>query len=575
VVPACLVAAHAGNVADAAHDSGVARAMGLVGQPWRGLDVVAASMLAWLPLGTRALRAELGEGLVVALAGIALYRLALGLVARCAAGPRLGPAIAGIATLAALCSPAWQTEAASVGGSALGALLVLLPVSIAAGGSDDREPVRWRLCVLALAMALGFEPLVGACALLAVAVFVAVNAETRHAFPAACRTDARGLGACLLAGLVPLLLAVARTRASGVPLGQAFTDGWAGEAAASSTGSPVAFVRAELGTAVVAMAIGGVVLMALVSRARPVGAALLALVVVGLACGWVGAPLGPTRFGAPVLAAMAATYALTAVTMHSLVRAIAEARVPMARASAVMVIVLELVLPVDAADEALLRTLPRASGAASLWDDLTWGTLPPRTVALVPDIRLWSRAAAAQASGSLRGDIAVVPTHARGSAVERALAEDAALVPLWRDLELQGSPSEASLSSLAAARPLVTAYEPRWGRALGRHLVPVALLDRFEPEPRGASDRRRALDAFASRRERLTRVVGKDPELARAAAYLLRARALDVAASGDRDLVGRAVEDLHAFAPEDPVGTAIVARVVLGHGVAKVDDLRP
>jgi hypothetical protein len=196
-------------------------------------------------------------------------------------------------------------------------------------------------------------------------------------------------------------------------------------------------------------------------------------------------------------------------------------------------------------------------------------------VVLVTDARLAARAAAARASGSLRGDLAVVPTFARGAPASRVLASDAALVPLWRDLELAGLPSEASLSSLASARPVVMAYEPRWGRVLGKHLVPVALLDRFEPEPRGTSDRRRALEAFARGRERLARVAAKDPELAAAAAYLLRARALDVAASGDRDLVGRAVEDLHAFSPEDPVATAIVARVVLGHGAARLDDLRP
>jgi len=124
-------------------------------------------------------------------------------------------------------------------------------------------------------------------------------------------------------------------------------------------------------------------------------------------------------------------------------------------------------------------------------------------------------------------------------------------------------------------RPLAMAFEPSWGRVLGRHLVPAALLDRFEPEPRGASDRRRALDAFVPKRERLARAASRDPELAQAAAYLLRARALGIAATGDRDLVGRVVEDLHAFAPDDPVATAIVARVVLGKAGTRVEDLRP
>jgi hypothetical protein len=69
------------------------------------------------------------------------------------------------------------------------------------------------------------------------------------------------------------------------------------------------------------------------------------------------------------------------------------------------------------------------------------------------------------------------------------------------------------------------AYELKWGRVLGRHLVPIALLDRFEPEPRGASDRRRALESFAAKRDRLERLTANDPELSAATVYLLRARA--------------------------------------------------
>jgi hypothetical protein len=355
----------------------------------------------------------------------------------------------------------------------------------------------------------------------------------------------------------------------------ALGDAWAGERGASHAGSPAVLLRAELGVVLGALAVGGAVLAALVPRARALGAALLAVVAVGFASGWAGAPLGPTRFGAPVLAATAAACAFAGVAMQAIVRAIADAKLPLARASAAMVLVLELAIPVDSADEALLRTLPRANGATALWDDLAWGELPPRTVVLVTDARLGRRAAAAQATGSLRGDLAVVPAQTRGAVASRVLSEDAALVPLWRDLELAGAPSEASLSSLASVRPLAMAFEPRWGRALGRHLVPVALLDRFEPEPRGASDRKRALDVFAPKRERLARAAGKDPELAESTAYLLRARALDVASSGDRDLVGRTVDDLHAFAPDDPVGTAIVSRVVLGKAGSKVEDLRP
>jgi hypothetical protein len=583
LAPACLAAAHVGNVPDAAHDAGVARALGLAGQTWRGLDVAVGSLLSAVPLGTRAARAALGGALVAGAAGAVLYVLARRVAAACADAPRLGAFAAALATLAAVCAPPWQIEAGAVGGSVTGALLVLAAVAVTAraegraGGlaAADDAGVPWRAAAFVLALAVGHEPLVGATAACACAASVGASAKARGALVRAWSTDARGLVAFLIAGLAPLVLAVARARALGVPLGAAVAESWAGERGASLAGSPAGFVRAELGVVMGAMAIAGAVLATLVARARPLAAGLVVVAVVGGAAGWAGAPLGPTRFGATVLAAQAAAYALAAVTMQTLVRAIAEAKLPMARASAAMVLVLLLAIPVDASDEALLRALPRAGGAAASWDDLAWSALPARSVVLVTDPRLGDRAAAADALGSLRGDVTVVPAFARGQVAARALASDAALVPLWRDLELAGSPGEASLSSLASARPLAMAYEPRWGRVLGKHLVPIALLDRFEPEPRGTSDRRHALDAFGPKRERLARAAAGDPELVRATVYLLRARALDVAASGDRDLVGRAVEDLHAFAREDPVATAIVAREVLGKGAPHMEDLRP
>ena len=58
-------------------------------------------------------------------------------------------------------------------------------------------------------------------------------------------------------------------------------------------------------------------------------------------------------------------------------------------------------------------------------------------------------------------------------------------------------------------------------------------------------------------------------------AYLLRARALVIASSGDRDLVGRAVEDLRTFAPNDRVAAEILARASLAKGTARFDDLLP
>jgi hypothetical protein len=145
----------------------------------------------------------------------------------------------------------------------------------------------------------------------------------------------------------------------------------------------------------------------------------------------------------------------------------------------------------------------------------------------------------------------VLPAFGQGAGGWRPFARDAALVPLWRDLALSGLPTEASLSSLASVLPLAMAYDAKWGRAIGRHLVPLALFDGFEPEPRGASDRRRAFDVYAASRKRLAAALADgEPELAAATIVLLRARALLMAdLAGDRDLAEQAARDVNAFEP--------------------------
>jgi hypothetical protein len=569
--PACLAAVAVNNVAGGAYDAGVARALGLDAQPWHSLDAAAAGVLACLPVGTLTARAAMGGALVLAAAGAVVYVLARALLEACAEAPRLGPMVAVIATWCALLGGAWQLEGAAVGGSTLSAMLAVAPLAALAAGNP------LGLAVFGLAVAFSQDPLAGLCAYVACAAFVLADTEMRSGVLDAWRKDWRALAALKLAGLAPLGLAMARTRAAGVPVMEALMAPYAGERGVSVGGSPWPFVHREIGAVLLAAAVVGTVLALLVPRARATAAALVVMTAAGLACGWLGVPLGPTRFGAPVLAAVACACVLAGVAMQALVRAIAGARVPLAGASAAMVLVLELAAPVDIADEAYDRGSVRLHGAppwldspAATWDDAAWGVLPPRAVVLVTDRTTWRRAAAAEATGALRGDVAVVPTFAHGALAARVLARDGALLPLWRDLELAGAPSEASLSSLAGARPVVMAFAPAWAHVLAKHLVPAGLFDRFEPEPRGTSDRRKGLDWFLPKRERLARSVARahdkrfaDPEIADATAVLLRQRLLDLAASGDRDLVGRGVDDLHAFAPDDSTAVEVVQKMAL------------
>jgi hypothetical protein len=124
---------------------------------------------------------------------------------------------------------------------------------------------------------------------------------------------------------------------------------------------------------------------------------------------------------------------------------------------------------------------------------------------------------------------------------------DPVLVPLWRDLALAAAPTEASLSSLAARYPLFVAVAPPWDAPTSRHVVPFSLLDRFEPEPRGTADRRRALDGFAPACTALAASVAADPDLRDASWRLLASRASVLASAGDHALSDRAAADAAQF----------------------------
>jgi hypothetical protein len=188
------------------------------------------------------------------------------------------------------------------------------------------------------------------------------------------------------------------------------------------------------------------------------------------------------------------------------------------------------------------------------------------------------RVAAARAVAEMRPDVVVVPAFdLRTRLGDRALRAEPKLAPLYRDVALGSAPEELSFAQLADQRPVLASFEPRWDRSLARHLVPLGLTSRFEAEPRGPTDRRKAFEAFTPLKERLVRVcvASEDAELASATAALLRARAIGMAATGDREVLSRALDDLRPFAPDDPTASALVRRMVTSKGALDVQDLEP
>ena len=574
-MPAWAATLHVASVADAAHDDGTIRAVGFGWTgAWRALDAIVSALFVMLPIGTRAARAGFASAVALGVAGGLLYWIGRRLLAACTPSAHVPSAIAALASITATIGAAYQLEGASPGGSVLGAVLVFAPLAIML----DAGPAKWPLVVGLFGAALAYEPLVGACAIVPTMTLVLGEWLRTHAPLWPTRKHAWLCLAAFVAGALPLALSIARLRASrSLSLATAIFVSPSGEAGASWPTSPLALVEAEIGWPLFGLALFGAALAMFMPRARAVTLSLVALLA-AIATTRLGVPGGPTRFGAPVLAAIGASFLLAAVGLQALVVLVAAAKIPFARTSAAMIVLAALTFPVHFADDALARCVERARGQAATWDDVAWGALPAGSVLMVSDARIVRRIVASRAAGVLRGDLAVVPTYdLAGPIARRELAHEPKLAPFWRDMAIETLPEEFSLSSLAASRPLALVFDSRWEHGLARHLVPVGLVARYEPEPRGASDRKRALDGFGPKRDRLARATinERDIELIQATAILLRARAIALAATGDKDLVTRGIDDLHVFAPDDPVGSVIVARAAQKKGAVDVKGLVP
>jgi hypothetical protein len=589
LVPACLAASRAMAVPDAAHDAGVIRVVGL---GWAGglraLDAAAAAPFLAVPLGTRALRAALASAAATGIAGGLLYVLVRGLLARAADTRLLNSLVACVASLSTTLSIAWQLESSVAAGATVGALIALVPIALVADlvRVEDEQLAsvycaRIPLVGLATAVALGYEQVVGLAALLGVSAVLVTTAH--RAPPGTMVTDRRTLARITLAvgaGLLPVALPFARRATSTIELDTRPLATWLGEGAlgpsALAVTSPLPFLHLQVGWLALFLAGAGLVIAALIPRARALALALVALGAVGLGAIGMGAPASATRHGAGALLALAAVYALAAVAMQAVVRGVANAPVPFASASAAMIVVLEIAFPAVALDDSAAACDARARAAYAGFDEAFASSVPPASVMLLRDGAVVRHLMAGRALGTLRGDVALVPVHDLGGrAARHELSKEAALAPFFRDLALAGAPSEFSLASLAGGRPVILEYQVTWDRALARHLVPAGVFDRFEPEPRGVSDRRKALEAFLPDRERLARALPppRDPVLPSIVAAVLRARMLALTAANERDLVPRAIDDLRAFEPADPTANELVRRLVTTKGPIDVKDL--
>jgi hypothetical protein len=555
-IPALWAVTRAPLVPDVSHALGAARTTGF---GWTGalraLDMAWAAPFEALPIGTRTFRAALASAFALALLGVVTHLLSRRLIGSLVpkSNPMLVATLATAASLMATLAPCAQSEGAAPAGSVLGAALALLPALFVL-----QRRTTWAF--FALGLCASYELDVLACALPALILLRERPPKRSFAFAAL--------------GLVPLVLTWSlRLRFPGSIANDvtAFASPL-GEGASTPMGLR-ALVESELGMAGFTLACGGAALALMRRHARHLGAALLFITVLGIGLTRIGAPSGEARIAPCVIASLAAACTLAAGAMHELAVQIARIDVPYARAASVMVVVLVSVLPLKTADDTAIRL---RTGQTAEWSTEAVLPLAPHAAIVTGSRSIVEILVALRASGELAPDVTILPTTDVGGRIAtHAVLRDPSLTPLARDLVLNGTPQEFALSEIANRRPLFLSYDPRWDRALARHLLPQGAFDRFLGEPRGPSDRKRALDAFVAVRDRLIHTTRGDTELRHATASLLRARALAVGAAGDRNAAVRTVEDLRRFAPSDATGGEIVKRIVSVDGPVDVADLTP
>jgi hypothetical protein len=572
VLPALVATGQLDGYAGGGRDDAIVRAVGL-GQtgPFRALDTWIAAPFAMLPVGTRTLRAELpGTFLLAATAGLAFLVVRRAIVA--VSGPSgWSSVVAAIATSAVSLSYPLQHEATCSGSSLAGVVLVLLALS----ATERTAPP---LLAGLFTLGLTYDVPVGMCVAAAL-VAATLSRSTSESAPARTTTSLKGWlhlaigGGC---GLAPIALATFRSHATALSTSAPAFATMFGDAPVVGVHRALELLVAELGEAILVLAAVGLAAGLWSRKAR---AQIVPLATVGIVAGLAFAQVsGGTNdaWSPAALGALVAGGAFAAVAMYEAVLRVSRARVPLASASAAMVVVLEAAFPAVQLDDGLARASVRPAHALSTWEDTAFAGLGSGAIVLVSSPKLYARLLATKASGALPGDLQMLPAFdPANEASAAALAHDPRLVPLFRDLALTAVPQELSLSTLAADRPLALATDPRWDKNLTRHLLPGGLLAMFEPEPRGGADRKRALEDSQPWRARLATNLGTpmDPALASLTASILFDRAVAAVQTGEREVALQATQDAAIFAPKDARIHELTRRQVSAHGAVDVRDL--
>jgi hypothetical protein len=538
-----------------------------------GLSTVVTQALCLVPLGPRTFRAALGSAIALAVASRLLYGLVRRALALSGTGPgaidpspRLGAALAAIATLTAALSPTFQREATVGGGAMISVALVLAALSLGLRMLQDAGTAHaW----IGLGALLGATFAESPPAALATASMIGALLLARRIAPLGMRLRvpsgrvvilasafAVAAAALLLAPLALRPLAPRPWADVGRALSAAGISGL--DAAGARTTALAAWIR-EVGLVSLGIAAFGAGVALLRPRLRPIVAPLLALVALDtLLPAKVAGVLSADPLTVLRSLAVAAIAVASALGVREIVARILDARFPMARAAAVLVVVFHLTLAALTSEEAGFSTDRSEQLAAEVWADEALGQLEPRSAVLVRSPAIAFRMWAARLLRGERPDVVVIPIPllGRGRVASSLLAEEREIEPLLMDFALTGAPSEFALSKVADVRALHVELDPAWSKRLVGHLRIDGLWLEYAPQPLGPSDRRQSSTAAAAPLRRVIAAVSDAavPESPTAAivATALRADANVLDALGERDAADVILGRIDDLATRDP-----------------------
>jgi hypothetical protein len=553
---------NASGVGTWAGDLAIARTFAESPVGFEGLVSASLSgLVSFVPLGTALTRAGSVAALALGSSGFLLFRLSERLLTSARSPSSLVPAISLLSSLIATVGPSFVEAGTAAGGAAVAAALALAAIE----RSSSQATARSGLLIGGL-LGLTFceSRLTALVAALAVTALFLVRERT---FP-------RALAAWLLAGaggaaLLPIALGVSLLASPGRSVLELFSSSRA-SLSFSLARTTDAFAHWVQGVGLVwaGVALLGLVVALLDHRARGLASCLLALLVAGALGTADGSPTAPDPLSGVNLLGISALAVAASAGLSFLVGVLGRARLPFARAAGVLLVVYAASLVFVGADDSSRIAQIRESSLAERWTDEAWLSLPPRSLLLVRSEAVYLRLLASRTLAGSRPDVLLVPTAALDqSSVRLDLVEqEAALVPIVRDVLLAGKPSELALTGLADARPMYVELDPNWDFRLYPHLVPHAFFSEFSPHPLGRSDRTAGVESASQHFDEVAAAIrataGRDPATRQVLGASLSERAILLEALGDRVAAEAATDALLALCPENAIGRSLRARFV-------------